>query len=75
MNILDRANLSETELAALSSELGQLETLSDVLRWGRAQPEGSVLPTVVGEVVIQDEFTHDVVVPWRNGRAIVFDST
>jgi hypothetical protein len=34
-----------------------------------------VLPTIVSDVVIQDEFTHDVVVPRRNGRTLVFGTT
>lgn len=75
MNIQNRASLSPAELDALSSELGGLESLADVLRWGRGQPKGSVHPTVIADVVVQDEFTHDAVVPWRSGRALVFGST
>jgi hypothetical protein len=29
----------------------------------------------VVEVVVQDEFTHDIVVPWEDGRYLVFDTT
>jgi hypothetical protein len=75
MNIIDRASLSATELAGFASNLGELQTLSDVLRWARAQPKGSLLPAVIGEFVVQDEFTHDAVIPLRKGRALVFGLT
>ena len=74
MAIRNRAGLPPAEIAALESELGPLESLSDVLRWGRDQPQGSVSPAVIVDVVVQDEFTHDAIVPWR-GRALVFGST
>jgi hypothetical protein len=48
--------------------LDRLETLEDVLRWG-----GHVL-----EVVVQDEYTHDVIVRPPGGAAdqvLVFDTT
>jgi hypothetical protein len=46
----------------------QLRTLEDVLAWCRAQG-GDVV-----EVIVQDEFTHDVIV--REGeRYHVFDTT
>ncbi|HEU0035644.1 MAG TPA: hypothetical protein VFQ53_33765 [Kofleriaceae bacterium] len=45
---------------------GRLETLEDVLRWG-----GDVV-----EVVVQDEYTHDVIVTHATAPAfLVFDTT
>ena len=32
-------------------------------------------PEALTEVVVQDEFTHDVVVPWRDGLYLVYDTT
>jgi hypothetical protein len=49
--------------------LPDLRTLGDVLDWARAQGLGRP------EVVTQDEYTHDVVLPWRDGRWLVFDTT
>jgi hypothetical protein len=72
--IRNRAGLSRQEIDALAVELEVLESLSDVIRWGRSQPSGVVSPAVIFDVVIQDEFTHDARVPWR-GRALVFGST
>jgi hypothetical protein len=74
MAVRNRAGLPPGELEALQAELEPLESLSDVIRWGRSQAPGSVLPPVITDVIVQDEFTHDAIVPWR-GRAIVFGST
>jgi hypothetical protein len=63
--------LPETERDALAAELAPLGTLADVIMWGlRAAP-----PRVVVAVVVQDEYTHDIVLPWRDGRYLVFDTT
>lgn len=32
-------------------------------------------PSNVSDVIVQDEFTHDVVIPWRQGLHLVFDTT
>ena len=74
MAIRNWAGLSPAELEALQGELASLESLSDVIRWGRSQAPGSVEPSVISDVVVQDEFTHDAIVPWRS-RALVFGST
>ena len=65
MAIRDRAGLPAGEFEALERELGQLQSLSDVIRWGRRQRSVDVSPAVITDVVIQDEYTHDAVVPWR----------
>ena len=44
-------------LAALAAQLGQLSSLHQALRWGLAQrPAWGVV-----DLVVQDEYTHDVV--------------
>jgi hypothetical protein len=50
--------------------LPELPTLADVVRFGLAQSP----PQTIVDVVVQDEFTHDVVLPW-NGQYLVFDAT
>jgi len=74
MTVRNRAGLPQAELEALQAEIEPLESLSDVIRWGRSQSPGSVEPAVISDVIFQDEFTHDAIVPWR-GRALVFGST
>ncbi len=68
--LIDRAGLGSEQLAALKLELKGLTILQDVIRWGFAQTP----PSDVADVVIQDEFTHDVVLPWRE-VFLVFDTT
>jgi len=46
-------------------------TLEDVLAWARAQrPEAEIV-----DVIVQDEFTHDVILPWSHGLYLVYDTT
>jgi hypothetical protein len=67
----DRVGLSDAERAALVGLLAAQHTLEDVVRAGlAAQP-----PRLVEDVVVQDEYTHDVVVPWEHGRYLVYDCT
>jgi hypothetical protein len=73
VKINDRAGLGEADLAGLAVQLARLESLSDVLAWGRQRP--GLHPAVIADVVVQDEFTHDAIVPWLDGRALVFGST
>jgi hypothetical protein len=46
------------------------KSLADVLRWGLSQDP----PIVIADVVVQDEYTHDVLVPWGD-RWLVYDAT
>lgn len=50
--------------------LPALATLADVVRWGLAQAP----PEMIADVIVQDEYSHDIVLPWR-GRYLVFDTT
>jgi hypothetical protein len=51
--------------------LRDLRTLGPVLEWLRAQDP----PRVVREIITQDEYTHDVIVPWSERLVLVFDAT
>ena len=62
------------DVAALRESLEGVESLADVIAWGREQPAGWVRPEVIADVVVQDEYTHDAIVPW-NRNTIVFGST
>ena len=46
-------------------------TLEDVVRYGLA----SSPPRRIEEVVTQDEYTHDVVIPFDDAHFLVFDAT
>jgi hypothetical protein len=68
--LTDRAGLSEEALAALKAQLSPLTTLQAVVGWAFSLSP----PSDVADVVIQDEYTHDVVLPW-NRVWLVFDTT
>ena len=55
----------------LRDEAAQLATLEHVFRWALAQSP-RVMPD---DVVIQDEYTHDVLFGAGDGSFLVFDAT
>jgi hypothetical protein len=74
MKITNLADLSENEFAELENELVKHKTLGKVLTWAGLQSKNDFLPRTVAEVITQDEFTHDVVVPYKN-LFLVYDTT
>lgn len=71
MNIFDLAALSADQLTDLRRELEPLRTLGDLLDWAsRRQP-----PVLFPLIVTQDEYTHDVLIPYGTSRYLDFDTT
>jgi hypothetical protein len=68
------SSLSDTEFEALEAEIGAHTGLNQVLAWAATKPKDSVHPQYVAEVITEDEFTHDVIVPYRN-LFLVYDTT
>ena len=64
-------DISARDLSRFRLALRALRTLGPVLEWLRAQDP----PRAVKEIVTQDEYTHDVVVPWSERLVLVFDTT
>lgn len=64
-------SVPQSVLARARAGLGDRRTLADVLRWGREQSP----PRPVVEIITQDEYTHDVVVPFEGGHFLAFDAT
>jgi hypothetical protein len=75
MRVLNQTNLSTHTIAEIEAQLADQENLKDVMNWALSHPAGTFIPQVVADVIIQDEFTHDVVVPWREGLVLVYDTT
>jgi hypothetical protein len=71
MQLHDLAALSERERARLQEQVDRLRSLADVLDWARSLEP----PVASPEVVTQDEYTHDVLVPVSAGRYLDFDTT
>ena len=57
-------NVASAHAEGLATAI-KLATLEDVLRWG-----GDVI-----DVIVQDEYTHDVIVRRANPAFLVFDTT
>jgi hypothetical protein len=75
MRGLNHANLPAEAVTDIAKELSTPENLNDVMAWALSAPSGTFMPSVVAEVIVQDEFTHDVIVPWRDGLVLVYDTT
>jgi hypothetical protein len=57
--------------ASLEADLATHRTLEAAVRWGFAQDPVAD----IADVVVQDEFTHDVILPLHDGLVLVYDST
>jgi hypothetical protein len=71
LTLSDRTALPAPDLAALAAAVAPLGTLADVVAFCAAREPRAA----IADVVIQDEFTHDVVVALGGGRSLVFDAT
>jgi hypothetical protein len=71
MQIHDFAGMTGEERQALSRVLETQESLDDVFAWGRTQSP----PIVPEDVVIQDEFSYDALVPFTEQRWVVYATT
>jgi hypothetical protein len=75
MRVVNHANLSPEQLAEIEGELPEQRGLQDVVSWGLRKDSGALLPGVIAEVIVQDEFTHDAIVPWRDHLVLVYGTT
>lgn len=75
MRVRSHGSISEETRAQIESEILVAENLKDVMRWALRQPKGTFLPQIVADVIVQDEFTHDCVIPRSDGLVLVFDTT
>ncbi len=71
VRIQDLVGLPEVELTQLSRLIECHQRLSDVLRWC-AEREPAVVPILT---VAQDEYSHDVVIPYAEDLYLVYGST
>jgi hypothetical protein len=63
------------QLASIEAEIAHQQNLQDLMKWALADRNGVFRPGVATDVVVQDEYTHDVIVPWRDGLVLVYDTT
>ena len=70
-NVRDIAAVGEIRRGELSAALSHVRTLGDVIEWARTQGP----PVRIDEIVTQDEYTHDVLVPVAVSEWLAFDVT
>ena len=75
MQIVTHGRITAEVRAQIEAELSGLQNLKDMMAWALSHREGVLLPGVVSEVIVQDEFTHDVIVPRSDGLVLVYDTT
>lgn len=71
MQVVNHANLSDAALSALRAAVPAHGTLMEVVAWGRRQTP----PVVLRETIPLDEYTQEVVVPWRDSLWLIYSST
>jgi hypothetical protein len=69
--LIDRTGLPDARFRDLQLAVADHATLERVLEWGRTQTP----PRRVEEIITQDEFTHDVLVPLDNSQYLAYDVT
>jgi hypothetical protein len=67
----DRVGLDPELRRRIEAAIADHGMLDRVIRWGLA----SEPRRVVAGVVVQDEYTHDIIVPWGDGLWLVYDCT
>ena len=75
MRVVNHANLSPEQIAQIEGELSGQQNLNDVMKWALSYPKRTFIPSDVANVIVQDEFKHDVIVPYRDGLVLVYDTT
>jgi hypothetical protein len=75
MRVVNHANLKPEGIARIESALLGQENLNDVIKWALSHPQVIFNTSVVSQVIVQDEFTYDVIVPYRDGLVIVYGNT
>jgi hypothetical protein len=68
--LIDYAGLDEAACRRLAAVVATQTSLERALNWGRAQRP----PVDIESVLTQDEYTHDVLIPFE-GRYLVYDTT
>lgn len=71
MEVHTIAAIPALELDEIRRVLKPLHTLGDLLDWSRQLEP----PVRAPDVVTQDEYTHDVLIPYAGGRWLDFDTT
>jgi hypothetical protein len=66
-----RTFVDEVDKAALTELIASQRTLEDVVRWGLSLSP----PRLIADLVVMDEYTHDVVIAYNKQLYLVYDTT
>jgi hypothetical protein len=75
IRVLNYAQLPPEVIAEIENELSDQHSLKDLMGWALSDSGKKFIPGVVKDVIVQDEFTHDVIVPWGPALVLVYDAT
>jgi hypothetical protein len=75
MRVDNASNLPDERLSTIVATATRPSTVGQLLDWGREEPGLFQSQGVLSDVIVQDEFTHDVAVNLTNGLTLVYDST
>jgi hypothetical protein len=67
--------IPEEAITEIEVQVSSHQNLKDMMAWALSQRPGTFIPQIVTEVIVQDEFTHDVIVPRADGLVLVYDTT
>jgi hypothetical protein len=70
MNVINVSNLNASEFDKIESVISSHNQLLDVLNCVEIEKEKRLSP----EIVTQDEYTHDIVVEWKEPIYLVYDT-
>jgi hypothetical protein len=71
MQVSFHADVETSKRRAIEASLAGLGLLADLIRWGMARSPRRM----IADVVVQDEYTHDVVMRYDDELVLVFDTT
>ncbi len=71
IRIENRAGLEDQAFLSLAGDLSRQHSVRHVLDWLRRHDP----PLKMQDMVTQDEFSHDILVAYREGLYLVYDST
>ena len=75
MRIVIHGKVAAESGTEIEEAVSNQENLKDMMAWALSQPPGTFIPQIVSNVIVQDEFTHDVIVPRNDGLVLVYDTT
>ena len=75
MTINNPCGIEADRIAPLVGRADQVASVGELLSWARREPALFSSRGVLSDVVVQDEFTHDVVVALTSGLVLAYEST